>query len=311
MDLLEQLAHLTTEAVNPRTLGIDMVSTREVVEMLQAEDMIVAEAVGRELDAIARAVDVVADVLASGGRLIYVGAGTSGRLGILDASEMPPTYGVDSSMIQGIIAGGRDAVFRSVEGAEDSVEEGVLALEQEIGGIGGSTGGAVVCGLSASGRTPFVLGALEHAHALGLPTIFVSTNAHDVVRAFAPYADIVICPQVGPEPIAGSTRMKSGTAQKMVINMITTAAMVRMGKTYGNVMVDLQLSNEKLRQRALRIVMEITGVDQERAAEVLRASGDHVKTALVMAQRNCSRTEAETLLADAGGHVRKVLTQTP
>lgn len=299
MTLLEQLSLLTTESVNPATAAIDRADARQIAEILHAEDRLVAQAVETQLSHIAEAIEVVAYALGHGGRLIYVGAGTSGRLGILDASEMPPTYGTPPELVQGIIAGGRDAVFRSVEGAEDSAEEGARALEDAtLGSLD------VVCGITASGRTPFVLGALRYARRMQSRTILVSTNPRDVVADLCPEAEILICPVVGPEPIAGSTRMKSGTAQKMVLNMITTGAMVRLGKTYGNVMVDVQLTNEKLRQRAIRTVMSICGVDPTRATELLSAANGHVKTALVMHAGACSREDAEIRLASAQGIVR-------
>ena len=307
MTLFEQLAALSTEAVNPRTAEIDRACTRDMVAMLLDEDRRVTEAVEGTLEQVTAAVDAIVPVLADGGSLIYVGAGTSGRLGILDASEMPPTYGVDPSLVRGIIAGGPNAVFRSIEGAEDSREQGALALDTEV--PDGSQ--AVVCGLSASGRTPFVLGALERAHERGFPTVFVSTNDEDTVRGFAPFINTLICPHIGPEPIAGSTRMNSGTAQKMVLNMLTTASMVRLGKTYGNVMVDLQLSNEKLVERARRIVMNIAGVDYDTAAEVLQGAGGSVKTALVMAAHGCDRATAERRLTEANGFVRIALEKGP
>ena len=304
MHLAEQLALLTTEAVNDRTREIDLMSTRDAVGLLHDEDRVVADAVGRELDPIARAVDLVVEMMNNGGGLIYVGAGTSGRLGILDASEMPPTFGVPPTLVRGIIAGGRDAVFASIEGAEDDAMAGKQALAQEL--AAGTK--AVVCGLSASGRTPFVLGALEEASRQGMPTVLVSTNTGDVVRAFAPYVDVFICPHVGPEPIAGSTRMKSGTAQKMVLNMITTASMVRLGKTFGNVMVDLQLTNEKLRERARRIVMSLAGVDAATAGMCIDQAEGNVKTAIVMARFACTKQEALERLARAGGIIRTALT---
>lgn len=306
MTLFEQLAALQTEAINPRTTEIDLASTREVVAMLHAEDRTVADAVGLVLDDVAAAVDLVADALVAGGRLIYVGAGTSGRLGVVDASEMPPTYGTEPHMVQGLIAGGRNAMFRSVEGAEDSPQQAVADLNSiEPYPL---TSADVVCGLTASGRTPYVLGAIRHAHSLGCPTILISTNPKDVVRTHCPEAQVLICPVVGPEPITGSTRMKSGTAQKMILNMITTASMVRIGKTYGNVMVDLQLTNEKLVERARKIVMTLGNVDYEGATQLLTAAEGHVKTALVMAAHSCSREEAVIRLASANGHVRNSLT---
>ncbi len=302
MTLFDQLGLLQTEGINPNTVEIDAASTLGVVRLLHNEDVAVAAAVGLVLQDIALAVDVVAAALAGGGRLIYVGAGTSGRLGILDASEMPPTYGTHPDVVQGVIAGGRDAVFRSVEGAEDSAHAGAEAVSALV-----ITQADVVCGITASGRTPFVLGALEQAKTAGAKTILVSTNTRDVVEMFCKSADIYICPVVGPEPISGSTRMKSGTAQKMVLNMISTAAMVRMGKTYGNVMVDLQTSNEKLRERAKRIVMSIGSVSYEEASAILRSAGGNVKCSIIMAKRRCSFEEARSLLEAAGGFVRSAL----
>lgn len=305
MTLLEQLTTLTTEEINPGTLDIDRADARGIVGMLHAEDMAISGAIATELDHVAEAVEMVADALRSGGRLIYVGAGTSGRLGILDSSEMPPTYGTDPALVRGIIAGGQAAVFRSVEGAEDSSDAGARALDEvEVGVLD------VVCGISASGRTPFVTGALEHALGKGAKTIFLTTNPRHVVRPYVPNVHVLICPVVGPEPVAGSTRMKSGTAQKMVLNMITTAAMVRLGKTYGNVMVDLQLTNEKLRVRASRIIMSICGLGQEQAAQLIESAGGHVKTALVMHAHSCSREEAVERLHAANGIVRIAMENT-
>ncbi|MCX6141104.1 MAG: N-acetylmuramic acid 6-phosphate etherase [Candidatus Kapabacteria bacterium] len=303
--MFEHLAALQTEAVNPRTTEIDLASTREVVEMLHAEDRTVALAVELVLDDVAEAVDLVASAFLTGGRLIYIGAGTSGRLGVVDASEMPPTYGTQPDMVQGLMAGGPNAVFRSVEGAEDSTEAGVQAL-LSLSPIP-LNAKDVVCGISASGRTPFVQGGLEYAHSIGCTTILLATNPKDVVRQHCQHADVYICPVVGPEPITGSTRMKSGTAQKIVLNMITSASMVRIGKTYGNVMVDLQLTNEKLKERAKRIVMTLGGVDYEGAEGLLDAANGHVKTALVMAKHSCSREQAEERLLAANGFVRAAI----
>jgi len=297
--LFDQLASLSTESVNPRTAEIDMLPAREIVELLNAEDSLVARAVYDELDHIARAAQAVADAFQAGGRLFYVGAGTSGRLGVVDASECPPTYGVPSTMVQAIMAGGPSAVFQSVEGAEDSKEEGSKAIRDN-----GVQAADVVCGIAASGRTPFVLAALVEAGLLGCVTVLVSTNDRKTVEGFAPDVDVLICPLVGPEAITGSTRMKSGTAQKMVLNMISTTAMVLIGKTYGNVMVDLQLTNEKLRERAKRIVMTIGGMNYAAATSLLEAAGGHVKTALVMALTGRSREESEEELKKNKGKVR-------
>ena len=302
MTLFEQLAALATESVNLKTAQIDVASTREIVGLLNEQDATVASAVAAELDYIAQAVDMIADRLASGGRLIYVGAGTSGRLGVVDASEMPPTYGTDPELVQGVIAGGQGAMFRSVEGAEDSREAGKQALMDLS-----MQPGDVVCGISASGRTPFVLGSLEYARERGCGTIFLSTNSREIVKTYAPSVGVLICPEVGPEPITGSTRMKSGTAQKMVLNMLTTATMVKLGKTYGNVMVDLQLTNQKLHERAKRIIMTITGLDYDHAAQILQDAGGHVKSALVMHAHGCSREEALKRLERANGIVRTAM----
>ena len=306
MTLLQQLSLLTTEEINPLTAAIDRADARQIVQMLHEQDALVASAVGTQLDEIAKAVDVTTQAFRNGGRLIYVGAGTSGRLGILDASEMPPTYGTAPEMVQGIIAGGRDAVFRSVEGAEDSPDEGARAIDDlEVGPHD------VVCGISASGRTPFVLGAVRRGRECNAHTILISTNPREIVATLCPEAHILICPVVGAEPITGSTRMKSGTAQKMVLNMITTGAMVRLGKTYGNVMVDLQLTNEKLRQRAARMVMSICGVDHQQATMLLADANGHVKSALVMHHYGCSREEAEVRLLAANGIVRIAMENQP
>ena len=302
MTLFEQLAALATEAINPATMEIDVASARQIVEMLNEQDKTVANAVAMELDYIAQAVELIVDRLSRGGRLIYVGAGTSGRLGIVDASEMPPTYGTNPDLVLGVIAGGERAVFRSVEGAEDSPEAGVKALvDHHVSDLD------VICGISASGRTPFVLGALQHASALGCATVFVSTNTRKIVERYSPDTSLLICPVVGPEPITGSTRMKSGTAQKMVLNMLTTATMVKLGKTYGNVMVDLQLTNQKLHERAKRIITTITGLDYDHAAQLLQHAGGHVKSALVMHVHHCSREEALKRLERANGIVRTAM----
>lgn len=309
MTLFEQLAGLTTERVNPRTRDIDIVDTPTLVQLLQHEDTTVAHAVASECPAIARGIDAIAAALRGGGRLIYVGAGTSGRLGVVDASECPPTYGTHPAMVQGIIAGGKGAVFASVEGAEDDAAAGAAALN-DLPDIDGSTRSVdardVVCGITASGRTPYVVGALERAHALGACTILVSTNPVDLVRTYAPFVAIAICPVVGPEPIAGSTRMKSGTAQKMVLNRLTTGAMVRLGKTYGNVMVDLQRTNAKLQERANHIVMRIAHVDYHEAANLLDQANGSVKVAIVMALLHCTADEAQATLATAGGTIRAI-----
>lgn len=302
MTLFEQLASLTTEEVNPQTTNIDLAQPYDIAKLLNSEDMLVANAVESVLNEVGVAIDTVAQALLSGGRLIYVGAGTSGRLGILDASEMPPTFGTDPDLVVGLIAGGREAAFKSVEGAEDSREYGRDALESIS-----ANASDVVCGISASGRTPFVLGALDYAHSVLCKTILISTNPASLVRTFCPSADVLICPVVGPEPICGSTRMKSGTAQKMVLNMISTGAMIRMGKTFGNIMVDVQPTNDKLIERAKSIVMSLTNSSYIVASNLLSKSSGDVKTAVIMGLTNCTYNEAIEQLSKANGVIRRVL----
>jgi N-acetylmuramic acid 6-phosphate etherase len=301
-DLFRLLERLATESVNPRTREIDLLDARQIVGLLHDEDRTVADAVAPELDHIADLAERVAGAFRQGGRLIYVGAGTSGRLGVVDASECPPTYGTDPEMVQGVIAGGPGAMFRSVEGAEDRPGEGAAAMDA----LGIQQIDAVI-GLSASGRTPFVLGALRRADEIGAVTGFVTTNSREVVSPLAPFVDVLICAEVGPEPVTGSTRMKSGTAQKMILNMISTTAMVRIGKTFGNVMVDLQQTNEKLQERSKRIIMTLADVDYATAADILGQAGGHVKTALVMALAAVGPEEAKRRLAAVDGFVRKAL----
>jgi N-acetylmuramic acid 6-phosphate etherase len=289
-----------TEQRNPRSRQIDRLTPLEIVDLINAEDRMVAEAVGEEREAIARAVRMVADVLGAGGRLIYVGAGTSGRLGVLDAAEMPPTYGTDPESVQGVIAGGYDALVRAHEGAEDRAEEGAAAMDERRVGPGD-----FVLGIATSGTTPYVHGALARARACGARTGFL-------LCTYAPPElherhDVVIAPLVGPEVITGSTRMKAGTATKMVLNTITTGAMVLLGKVYGNLMVDLQVTCEKLRDRGERILVETLALDRPRASELLEAAGGHVKTALVMQSLGVASEEARRLLDEAGGVLAKVV----
>jgi len=290
---------LTTEKRNPRSADIDRRSTLEIVDIINAEDSLVAPAVGREREQIARAVDIVVEGLRQGGRLIYVGAGTSGRLGVLDASECPPTYGTDPAMVQGIIAGGRRALVRSVEGAEDCAEDGARALEDK-----GLKPEDVVVGIAACGLTPFVRGALKRAREVGAATVFISCAPEAVEGA---QADVLINPVVGPEVVTGSTRMKAGTATKLVLNTLTTAVMIKIGKVYGNLMVDLKASNEKLRERSERIVMELTGFDRAQAGQLLEQARGNVKTALVMHFRSVGCKQARELLARADGSLRAVI----
>jgi len=294
--LFEQLQTLATEQRNPHSQHIDTASTREILRVINIEDHRVPIAVRREIPHIAEAVDLVVEAFNSEGRLFYVGAGTSGRLGVVDASECPPTFGTDPAQVQGVIAGGRDAVFESQEGAEDVPEAGARALRDR-----GVTERDVVCGIASSGRTPYVVGAVEHAHSIGAATLFVTT----IPRAeFKVAVDVAICPAVGPEVVMGSTRMKSGTAQKLVLNMITTAAMVRMGKVYENMMVDLQRTSEKLVERAHRTVMMVTGLDYDDAVAAVDAANGHVKTAIVMVLAGVDAEAARRRLDAADGFVR-------
>jgi N-acetylmuramic acid 6-phosphate etherase len=273
-----------------------------VLKMISREDHLVAPAVRKELPAVARAVDLVVQSIAKGGRVFYVGAGTSGRLGVIDAAECPPTFGTHPDMFQGIMAGGRGAVFRSREGAEDRTGEARKAIASR-----GIKRGDVVIGLAACRRTPFVLAALEKARKAGASTVYVTCNPDPTGVA----ADIVIAVDVGPEALMGSTRMKCGTAEKMVLNMISTAAMVRMGKVYRNMMVDLMATSEKLRQRSVRVIMLATGCPYEEAVVVLKRARGSVKVAIVMILKGVTRRDAVSLLRKGGGFVRNAIKGAP
>ena len=297
--LFSELKSLATEQRNPHSVRIDTAPVHEILEIINTEDHFVPIAVRRELPYVARAVHLIVDGFRRGGRLIYVGAGTSGRLGILDATEIPPTYGAPPEMVQGIIAGGREAVFRSQEGAEDREEDGARDLDAL-----GVAPPDVVCGIAASRRTPYVVGAVKHARALGCRTLFVTCTPR---AEFTLDVDVAICPVVGPEVIMGSTRMKSGTAQKLVLNMLTTASMIRLGKVYENMMVDLQMTSLKLVERSKRTVMTVTGVDYAEASRVLAEVDGHVKTAIVMILAGVSAEEARERLTRASGFVRPAL----
>ncbi len=291
-----------TEQQNPRSRDIDRLSPLEIVDLVNAEDRTVAEAVGQEREAIALALELVTATLTGGGRLFYVGAGTSGRLGVLDAAEMPPTFGTDPELVQGIIAGGYEALVRAQEGAEDDPATGARDLEAR-----GVRAGDFVLGIATSGTTPYVHGALARARELGARTGFLlCTPPSDELRALH---DVVIAPLTGPEVITGSTRMKAGTATKMVLNTITTGAMVLAGKTWGNLMVDLQVTCAKLENRATRIVRATLGVEAPEAVALLEAAGGRVKTALVMGRLGVSRSEAEKRIAEAGGRLSRVAGQ--
>lgn len=294
-----ELHKIATEQRNPNTMNIDTLSTLDMVKLINREDHRVAEAVGLVTDKIAAAVDVIADRLCQGGRLIYCGAGTSGRLGILDAVECPPTYSTDPEMVQALMAGGYSAIFKAVEGAEDSKELGV----QDMKAIGFSSADVLV-GIAASGRTPYVLGCMEYAKALGAATISVTCCPGSVLDTFA---DIGIAPAPGPEVVTGSTRMKSGTAQKMVLNMLSTGAMIRLGKVYGNLMVDVKPSNEKLIRRCVTIVCTAAECDEQTAVTALEACGYRPKIAIVMVLCGVGAEKAQAMLDAAGGRVAKVL----
>ncbi|WP_215827551.1 N-acetylmuramic acid 6-phosphate etherase [Pelorhabdus rhamnosifermentans] len=290
---------LMTEQRNPKTENIDQLRTTEMLQLLSDEDKIVAYAVEREIPNIAMAIDKVVESLRKGGRLVYIGAGTSGRLGVLDASECPPTFGVDERLVIGLIAGGDRALRKAIEGAEDDEEEAIKQLRA----IGLSEKDVLV-GIAASGRTPYVVGGLKYANGLGGTTVAISCSPNSVISDIA---KIAITPLVGPEAIAGSTRLKAGTAQKLVLNMITTAAMIQMGKVYGNLMVDVQASNVKLVERAKRIVAQAAGVSIEQAKKFLEQANYNPKLAIVMSKKACTMEEAKIRLEKAQGVIRKAL----
>ncbi len=297
--MLQDRARLTTEKRNPRSRGLDRRSTLQMVDLINAEDARVAGAVGRQRRAIARAVDLIVERLRCGGRLFYVGAGTSGRLGVLDAAECPPTFGTPPRMVQGIIAGGRRALVRSVEGAEDRPEDGAAAIRRRRVGAKDA-----VVGIAACGITPFVRGALGQARRVGAATIFVICAPE--AKKYAS-ADIVINPVVGPEVVTGSTRMKAGTATKLVLNTLTTAAMIRLGKVYDNLMVDLRATNAKLRDRAERIVMAVTGLGRPQARTLLRKARGWAKVAILMHFRKVGFRDACWRLDRSGGFLRDAI----
>ncbi|WP_448911898.1 N-acetylmuramic acid 6-phosphate etherase [Haemophilus sputorum] len=297
--LLQQLNQLITEQRNPNSMQLDSLSAQELVALINREDQQVALAVEKCLPQIASAVEKIVAAFERGGRLVYVGAGTSGRLGVLDASECPPTYGVKPEMVVGLIAGGDHALRHPIEGAEDNVQQGQADLEE----IDFSAQDVLV-GIAASGRTPYVLGALNYAKQLGATTVSIASNPNSKM---AEVADIAIETVVGPEVLTGSSRMKSGTAQKLVLNMLTTASMVLIGKCYQNLMVDVQASNEKLKARALKIVMEATECDNEAAANVLAKANGQVKLAILMQLSGLDALEAQSLLDKSNGKLRQAL----
>lgn len=291
------LEKLTTESRNPKSLNIDSLPVRERLLLMIDEDAGVPEAIRKQIDPIENAVSLVIQAFQNGGRLIYTGAGTSGRLGILDASECPPTFGVDPGMVRGIIAGGHDAITTAIEGAEDDAAQGAKDLAALSPGPHD-----VVVGIAASGRTPYVIGALQQANEVGAKTVALSNNQDSEIGRVA---DVAIEVVTGPEVITGSTRLKAGTAQKLVLNMISTIAMTGIGKVYGNLMVDVQPTNDKLVRRAKHIIMEAAGVDFETAADAYEQAGHQVKPAIVMLLLGCSLEEATRKLKEAKGFIRE------
>jgi len=293
-----------TEQRNPRTERIDVASSLEIVDLMNAEDAGVGGAVHAERQRIAHAIDLVVAALQQGGRLVYVGAGTSGRLGVLDATECPPTFGTPPTTVVGVIAGGYGALVKSVEGAEDDVNAGAAAMDTAT-----VTPRDVVVGIAASGTTPYVGAALARAQTLGAKTVLVTCSTPP--KLLTETCDVVIVPKVGPEVLTGSTRLKAGTGTKLVLNTISTGAMIRLGKAYGNLMVDLMALSDKLKDRGERIVMECAGVDRARARAVIADAGGSVKVAIVMAKKGIGREEAQRMLDDAGGFVRRAAGDPP
>ncbi|MCG7405975.1 N-acetylmuramic acid 6-phosphate etherase [Paenibacillus sp. ACRRX] len=293
------ISALLTEQRNPRTMTIDQMSTHDIVNVIHQEDRSVMEAVYRVLPRVEEAVDYVYASLKNGGRLFYVGAGTSGRLGFVDAAECPPTYSTPPELIQAVIAGGSGAVFAAVEGAEDNEAQGAADLSER-----GLSAADVVIGIAASGRTPYVIGAMQYAQGIGASTVSLTCNDGSAISRFA---DIKIEVLVGPEVVTGSTRMKAATAHKMILNTISTSVMIRLGKVYENLMVDLNASNYKLQERARGIVMNITEVDYETAASTLAVADQEVKTAIVMLEAGLSAKEARERLELTGGLVRQAI----
>jgi len=290
---------LLTEDRNPNSLEIDLKSTKVILRMINREDQMVASTVAREIPQIVRAVDLVVAAFKKGGRLIYVGAGTSGRLGVLDASECPPTFDVSPMRVQGVIAGGVKALFQSVEAVEDNEKAGAIAMKRRKLGLND-----VVAGIAASGNTPFTMGAMKYAQSIRAQVISISCNPSS---RMAKIADVSIAPVVGPEILTGSTRMKAGTAEKLVLNMISTAAMIRMGYVYSNLMINVQMQNEKLRERGCRIIMAATGMNYERASKTLAEARGNLKLAVLMSKCGLGRVEALRRLKEAHHDLRAAL----
>lgn len=297
--VFDEIKDLVTESRNPRTMDIDAKNTFEILHLINQEDQEIAAIVAGEIPFIAQAVEIIVAAFKAGGRLYYLGAGTSGRLGVLDASECPPTFGTDPRMIQGLIAGGYKALVHSQEGAEDQWGDGERDLQDAE-----FSNKDVLCGIAASRRTPYVQGALIYARQIGAKTLYLTCNPRQEINL---EVDVAICPVVGPEVVMGSTRMKAGTATKLVLNMITTTAMIRLGKVYENMMVDLRMTSKKLEERSKRTVMNVTGVSYDEATRNLEAAGGHVKTALVMILAEVSAVEAQKRLNRAGGFIRQAI----
>ncbi|PCI68724.1 MAG: N-acetylmuramic acid 6-phosphate etherase [Gammaproteobacteria bacterium] len=298
-NLISELASLISENQNPDTLNIDQVSTEEVVKQINQQDHKVAEAIEKIIPEISQTVDVIVNAFNEGGRLIYLGAGTSGRIGILDAVECIPTFGIEHGMVIGIMAGGESAMYQAKEGIEDQFDEGEkdllsIDLKRED----------VVVGIAASGRTPYVIGALDYAKQVGAKTVALSCNPKAEIAA---HAEIALLPIVGPEALTGSTRMKSGTAQKMVLNILSTASMIRIGKSYHNLMVDVKATNEKLHARGTRMLMQVTGLNEQEARDTLKKAGGLVKLAILMGLTGKNSEEATRLLDNAGGFLRNAI----
>lgn len=288
-----------TEEANPKTRDIDRLSTIDVIRLISQEDKAVAEAVSRVLERVAQAVDLIVERLRAGGRMIYIGAGTSGRLGVLDASEIPPTFGISSDLVLGVIAGGYEALRQAVEAAEDDPEQAARDLQSHK-----VSSRDVVVGISASGNTPYTLGAVEYGKQIGAATVALTCDPDSRMAAVV---DVSIAPVVGAEVIAGSSRMKAGTAQKMILNMLSTATMIKLGWVYSNLMSNLRATNEKLRRRAREILSEETGIGEEEAARIFEAAGDDLRIALLMARADLSPDDAKRLLESHGGSVRGAL----
>ncbi|MBD3378264.1 N-acetylmuramic acid 6-phosphate etherase [candidate division KSB1 bacterium] len=297
--IFDEIKDLVTESRNEKSRYIDRMSIKEILKIINEEDKTVPFAVEKEIPYIAQAVEHIESAFKQGGRLFYVGAGTSGRLGVLDASEIPPTFGADPQMVQGLIAGGQIALIKAQEGAEDDKEKGKTDLmAREI------SAKDVVCGIAASRRTPYVIGAIEQARTSGASTLYVTCTPRSEMNI---QVDVAICPVVGPEVVMGSTRMKAGTATKLVLNMLTSTTMIRMGKVYENMMVDLQMTSKKLEERSKRTVMMVTDLEYDQAAELLEKAGGHVKVGLVMYLKQCDANEAKERLQDAGGFVYRAI----